>query len=85
MEQLLALAWLGGICWTHRSRRSLVILVDEVLQSQLCIEHTAILPLLNDHIVKEPTRSTNKLIVCALANLEQLFLDAKLIVEPLAS
>ena len=85
VEQLLASIWLGWVVGSHVSGRALVVLVDEVFQGQLGVEHATVLPFFDGNVVQEPTRSANELAVCTLCDLEQLFLDVELVVEPLAS
>lgn len=85
MEQLLTLSCLVGIVGLRVSGGALVVLVDEVLQSQLSVEHSAVLPFFDRNIVQKPARSANELAVSTLADLEQLFFDAELVVESLAS
>lgn len=85
VEQLLALASIGRVVGSHVSGRALVVLVDEVFQGQLGVEHATVLSFFDGNVVQEPAGSANELAVCALCDLEQLFLDVELVVEPLAS
>jgi hypothetical protein len=52
MKEVLALACLIHVIRTHHASRALVILIDKILQRQLRIQHTAVLPFFDSNIIE---------------------------------
>jgi len=56
-------------------------LCDEVLQSQLSIEHSTILPLFNDNIIKYLVSGAFSFLFVHFSELEKFLLNSELILE----
>lgn len=52
VKQLLALTCLRHIVWSHRARRTLVVLINEIFESQLGVKDATVLPLFDSHIIQ---------------------------------
>ena len=83
MEKLLTLPCLRRVIWAHGASGALVVLVDEVFERQLCIEHAAILSLFNSHIIQYFRRLPYQLTILTLRNLEHFLFDIELVIKPI--